>query len=114
MNSLGSRCGRPEAAVVIEMARRRRSGKVLTWDQLDGDGIFNARQRATIDLCIALHETASEGDHNIKYAMLTYVAAFMLYEGYGARPADLEWSVSNLGNKVLELADGIEELCRRG
>lgn len=98
--------------MVIEMARRKRSGKVLTWDQLDGNGIFNARQRATIDLCIALHETASEGDHNTKYAMLTYVAAFMLYEGYGAQPADLEWSVSNLGNKILDLADGIDELCR--
>jgi hypothetical protein len=94
------------------MARRRHSGKVLTWDQLDGIGLFNVRQRATIDLCIALMETASESDHNTKFEMLTYVAAFMLYEGYGAKPADIEWAVSNLGNKILLLADGIDELCR--
>jgi hypothetical protein len=99
---------------VTEAPRRKRKKPVvgLTWDQLDGDGIFNNRQRASIDLCVALLEAASYGDPNARLSMLDFVAGFMLYEAFGRDPAQFEWAVSNHGNHLLELADAIDELCR--
>jgi len=98
--------------MVIEMARHRRSGKVLTWDQLDGDNIFDTRQRATIDLCIALLETASLRNRSTQLAMVDYVSGFIFYEVFGSEPAQLEWAVTNHGNHLLDLADAITEMCR--
>ena len=92
--------------------RRKRKKVGLTWDQLDGDNIFDTRQRATIDLCIALLETASLRNRSTQLAMLDYVAGFIMYEVFGAKPAELEWAVSNHGNHLLDLADAIDELCR--
>jgi predicted NACHT family NTPase len=92
--------------------RRKRKSAGLTWDQLDGDNIFDQRQRATIDLCIALLETASLRDRSKQLAMLDYVAGFVMYEVFGSQPAQLEWAVTNHGNHLLNLADAIDEMCR--
>jgi predicted NACHT family NTPase len=94
------------------MARRKHSGKGLTWGQLDGDNIFDQRQRATIDLCIALLETASLRDRSKQLSMLDYVTGFIMYEVFGSQPAQLEWAVTNHGNHLLSLADAIDEMCR--
>jgi hypothetical protein len=99
---------------VTEAPRRKRKKPTvgLTWDQLDGDRIFNDRQRASIDLCVALLETAAQGSRSTQLAMLDYVAGFIMYEVFGHKPDQLEWAVSNHGNHLLDLADAITELCR--
>jgi hypothetical protein len=97
---------------VTSAPRRKRKKVGLTWDQLDGDNIFDTRQRATIDLCIALLETASLRDRSTQLAMLDYVAGFILYEVFSHAPAELEWAVTNHGNHLLSLADMIDEMCR--